>query len=114
MAGHYTLSQCAVQLDVVPSDVAKRLRKYPIVPTTLLGRLAIGTVFRGEGHGAILLMDALYRSLRSSKEVGSAAVVVDAIDSAATALYSKYGFLRLPKIERRLFLPMDTIEQLFK
>jgi len=114
VAGYYTLSQYAVQLDVVPLEVAKRLPKYPIVPTTLLGRLAIGMAFRGQGHGATLLMDALYRSLRSSKEVASAGVVVDAIDSAAAAFYSKYGFLRLPKIERRLFLPMGTIEQLFK
>jgi hypothetical protein len=27
--------------------------------------------------------------------------------------YRKYGFLELPKIDKRLFLPMATIDQLF-
>ncbi len=59
-------------------------------------------------------MDALYRSLLGSKQLASAAVVVDAKDEAATTFYKKYGFLDLPKIEKRLFLPMKTIERLAK
>jgi predicted GNAT family N-acyltransferase len=114
IAGYYTLSQYAVQLDVVPGEVAKKLPKYPTVPATLLGRLAVSVVFRGQGHGANLLFDALHRTLRSSKEVASAGVIVDAKDLAAAAFYRKYGFLDLPKIERRLFLPMGTIEELFR
>jgi hypothetical protein len=31
----------------------------------------------------------------------------------AVAFYRKYGFIDLPKIEKRLFLPMGTIAQLF-
>ena len=58
-------------------------------------------------------MDALHRSLESSKHVASAAVIVDAKDDSAVSFYKKYGFLELPEIERRLFLPMGTIEQLF-
>ena len=113
IAGFYTLSQYAVQLDAVPPDVAKKLPKYPVVPTTLLGRLAVSTVFRGQGLGAMLLMDALYRALLHSGELASAGVVVDAKDAAALAFYKKYGFLELPKLERRLFLPMGTVEKLF-
>ena len=114
IAGYYTLSQYAVQLDAIPAEVAKKLPKYPVVPATLLGRLAVSTAFRGQGLGAMLLMDALYRSLRHSREMASAGVVVDAKDAAALALYKKYGFLELPKVERRLFLPMGTVEQLFR
>lgn len=113
VAGYYTLSQFAVQLDVVPDEVAKKLPKYPMVSATLLGRLAISKAHRGQGLGELLLMDALKRSLDSSKQVASAAVVVDAKDNAAVSFYKKYGFLELPKVERRLFLPMGTIEQLF-
>ena len=58
-------------------------------------------------------MDALHRALQSSKQIASAAVVVDAKDDQAAAFYRKYGFMDLPKIERRLFLPMGTIAQLF-
>ena len=114
IAGYYTLSQYSLQLDEVPAEVAKKLPKYPIVPATLLGRLAVSVAFRGQGHGATLLMDALYRTLQLSREVASAGVIVDAKDAAALAFYTKYGFLELPRIERRLFLPMGTVEQLFR
>jgi len=60
IAGYYTLSQYSVQLGGIPVEVAKKLPKYPMVPATLLGRLAVSIAFRGQGHGTILLMDALY------------------------------------------------------
>jgi ribosomal protein S18 acetylase RimI-like enzyme len=114
IAGYYTLSQYAVLLADVPENIAKKLPKYPLVPTTLIGRLAVSAAFRGQGHGETLLMDALYRILQHSREVASAAAVVDAIDSAAVAFYKKYGFLDLPNIRGRLFLPIGTIKALFK
>ena len=114
IAGYYTLSQYAVQLDEIPAMVAKKLPKYPMVPATLLGRLAVSSAFCGQGHGATLLMDALHRTRQHSREVASAGVIVDAKDAAAVAFYTKYGFLELPRIERRLFLPMGTLEELFR
>jgi ribosomal protein S18 acetylase RimI-like enzyme len=114
IAGYYTLSQYAVQLDAVPFEVAKKLPRYPVVAATLLGHLAVSMAFRGQGLGAMLLMDALYRALVHSRELASAGVVVDAKDAAALAFYKKYGFLELPKIDRRLFLPMGTVERLFR
>jgi ribosomal protein S18 acetylase RimI-like enzyme len=113
VAGYYTLSQYAIGLDAIPEEVAKRLPRYPMVSATLLGRLAVSTEFRGQRLGETLLMDALYRSLNSSRQVASAGVIVDAKDDSAAGFYRKYGFLELPKIEKRLFLPMGTIEQLF-
>lgn len=113
IAGYYTLSQFAVELDAVPEEIAKKLPKYPMVSATLLGRLAVSAAFCGKRLGEMLLMDALHRSLELSKHVASAAVVVDAKNDSAVSFYKKYGFLELPKIERRLFLPMGTIEQLF-
>jgi predicted GNAT family N-acyltransferase len=113
VAGYYTLSQFAIGLDAIPEDVAKKLPKYPMVSATLLGRLAVSTEFRGQRVGETLLMDALRRSLQSSKQVASAGVIVDAKDESATAFYRKYGFIDLPKIKKRLFLPMGTIDQLF-
>ena len=114
ITGYYTLSQYSVQLDEIPAEVAKKLPKYPIVPATLLGRLAVSSAFRGQGHGTTLLMDALYRTLHRSLEVVSAGVIVDAKDAAALAFYKKYGLLELPRIERRLFLSMGTVEELFR
>ncbi len=114
IAGYYTLSQFSVDLGEIPQHIAKRLPRYPMVPATLIGRLAVSTAFRGQGLGEILLMDALHRSLVLSEQVASAAVIVDAKDDRARRFYLKYGFLELPGISGRLFLPMKTVEQLFQ
>ena len=114
IAGYYTLSQFSVDLGMLPQDIARKLPKYPIVPATLIGRLAVSAAFRGQGLGELLLMDALCRSLALSKQIASAAVVVDAKDDRAVSFYGKYGFLELPNMPGRLFLPMATVEQLFR
>lgn len=113
IAGFYTLSQYAIELRDVPADLARKLPKYELIPATLLGRLAVIINFRGQGLGRKLLMDALYRCLQSSRQVASTTVIVDAKDDEALAFYRKYGFMELPNVERRLLLPMATIEALF-
>ncbi len=113
IAGYYTLSQYSVELGVVPQEVAKKLPKYPVVPATLISRLAVSRAFRGRGLGELLLMDTLYRCRVGSRQAASAAVIVDAKDAQAVAFYKKYGFIELPKIPKRLFLPMATNEKLF-
>lgn len=113
VAGYYTLSQYSVELGAIPDGLAAKLPKYPFVPATLIGRLAVSTEFRGRGLGELLLMDALNRCLCGNKQVASAVVIVDAKDDRAAAFYKKYGFVELPKIPNRLFLPMATIEKSF-
>jgi predicted GNAT family N-acyltransferase len=113
VAGYYTLSQYSVELDAIPDRLAAKLPKYPFVPATLIGRLAVSNEFRGQGLGELLLMDALSRCLSGSKQAASAAVIVDAKDDRAAGFYKKYGFIDLPKTPKRLFLPMATIEELF-
>jgi len=113
VAGYYTVSQYSVNLEDVPSQIAKKLPRYPNVSATLLGRLAVSTAFQGQKLGKLLLMDALYRCLKGSKELASAGVIVDAKDAEAMAFYKKFGFIELPKIEKRLFLPMGSIEKMF-
>ena len=39
---------------------------------------------------------------------------MDAKPELAAAFYRKYGFIELPKIEKRRFLPMGTVEQMFR
>lgn len=114
VAGYYTLSQYSVDLVKLPEEIAKKLPKYPEVPTTLLGRLAVSQTFRGQKLGEFLLMDALYRCLLQSKQIASAAVIVDAKDEAAKPFYEHFEFVPLPDIPLRLFLPMRTIENLFR
>jgi ribosomal protein S18 acetylase RimI-like enzyme len=113
VAGFYTLSQYSVDLVRLPQEIAERLPKYPEVPATLLGRLAISEGCKGRGLGEFLLLDALHRSLEQSMHVASAALIVDAKDEAAKRFYEHFDFLPLPDTPNRLFLPMRTIAKLF-
>lgn len=112
VVGFYTLSQFSVHLSDMPPDAVRRLSKYPEVPATLLGRLAVADAYRGQRLGEKLLIDALQRCLAHSKEIASFAVVVDAKNDDARRFYLRYGFLELPGIQNRFFLPTETIEQL--
>lgn len=112
-AGFYTLANTSISLRELPPDVTKRLPKYPLVPATLLGRLAVDTSHQGKGLGEFILLDALRRSRAASEQVASFAVVVDAKDLRAITFYRNYGFIALPSINQRLFLPMRTIGHLF-
>lgn len=113
IAGFYTLSAHLVNLADLPERVAKKLPRYPNVPATLLGRLAVSENFRGQGIGELLLLDALQRALGNTREVASAVVVVDAKDERARGFYLRHDFIPLPTQPNRLFHPMKTIEKLF-
>ena len=80
IGGYYTLSSTAVKLSELPAPWARRLPRYPLIPATLLGRLAVDLRQRGKGYGRFLLADALLRAIRS--EIASFAVLVDAKDEA--------------------------------
>ena len=112
--GYYTLSASIINIAEVPPDLAKRLPRYPQLPVTLLGRLAVDQRFKGKGLGQFLLMDALYRSQQAAAGIAAMAVVVDAKDETATAFYQRYGFTPLNSRAARLFLPMKTIATLFQ
>lgn len=111
VVGYYTLSSFTVVLQDLPEELARRLPRYPNVPATLLGRLAVAESRQGEGLGETLLVDALERAAAVSEEVASAAVVVDAADEDAARFYERFGFLSLPRRPARLFLPMATVRR---
>jgi ribosomal protein S18 acetylase RimI-like enzyme len=111
--GYDTLSALSVDVGAWPEEVAKKLPRYPFVPATLIGRLAVDIRLRGRGAGEHLLMDALRRALAASRDVASVAVVVDAKDDAAVPFYRRYGFITFPDQPNKLFLPLAVVEQLF-
>ena len=111
--GYYTLSAFSIELAALPAAQAKKLPKYPIVPATLLGRLAVDQSQHGRGVGELILMDALSRSYTNTPEIASYAVVVDAKNDAAIAFYQRYDFIQFPDRPNRLFLPMNVIAKLF-
>jgi len=111
--GYYTLSACLVNASELPEALIKKLPRYPQLPVTLLGRLAVDQGMKRKGLGEFLLMDALRRSLAAAADFAAMAVVVDAKDEAAEAFYKHFSFMPLHERPRRLFLPIKTVVGLF-
>ena len=111
--GYYTVAQQVISLEDVPAKTAKKLPRYPLLPATLIGRLAVDRGCQAEGLGGLLLMDALHRSWQASHTVASYAVRVDAKDDRARDFYLRYDFLPFPKEPLKLFFPMADLDRLF-
>ena len=111
IAGYYTLSATGVKLTEFPADITRKLPRYPVVPATLLGRLAVDQNYQGRGYGRFLLADALFRAVRS--EIASFAIIVEAKDEAVRRFYERESFLPLPEQPLKLFRPMADIRRLF-
>ena len=112
--GYYTLSAYGVLLGELPEPIAGRLPRHPLLPATLLGRLAISSTHRGHNLGRFLLMDALHRSWRTTSEVASVAVVAEALDETARSFYLHHEFVPTMGHPNKLFLAMVTIEKAFR
>jgi len=76
IAGFYTLAMTSVALSDVPEERGKKLPRYPKIPATLLGRLAVDLRFRGQQLGHRLVFDAMVQMIAS--KIASAMLVVDA------------------------------------
>ncbi len=111
VGGYYTLSATSVLIAELPAQTIRKLPRYPLVPATLLGRLAVDRRQQGKGYGRFLLADALFRAARS--EIASFALVVDAKDNNARRFYERESFLPLPDQPMKLFRPMADIRRLF-
>ncbi|TPO13074.1 GNAT family N-acetyltransferase [Mesorhizobium sp. B1-1-5] len=112
IAGYYTLSSTAVSVGEWPVETVRKLPRYPLIPATLLGRLAVDRRQQGRGYGRYLLADALLRSLRS--EIAAFAVIVNAKDGNARRFYQRESFLPFPDQPMKLFRPMADIAELFR
>ena len=112
--GYYTLSAYGILLGELPEPIARRLPRYPLLPATLLGRLAIGSACRGQNLGRFLLMDALHRSWRNTSEVASVGVVAEALGEAARSFHLHHEFAPIKGHPNKLFLAMATIERAFR
>ena len=113
MLGYCTLSVSVIRADELPQELSKKLPRYPQLPVTVLGRLAIDTTLKGQRMGQFLLMDALWRSLGAAAQFAAMAVVVDATDKAAEAFCAHFGFTPLQQRPARMFWPMKTVASLF-
>lgn len=110
--GYYTLSSYTVDITVLDAAFAKRLPRYPVLPATLLGRLAVDNTQQGKRLGGLLLVNALKKSLDASMQVASLAVIAEALDEIALSFYIKYGFQQFKHELMKLYLSMKSVEEL--
>ncbi|MBF2096812.1 MAG: GNAT family N-acetyltransferase [Gloeomargaritaceae cyanobacterium C42_A2020_066] len=111
--GYYTLSAYTVHISALGEEFAKHLSRYPALPATLLGRLAVDHGQRGKRFGEFLLMDALKRSLDTTSQIASLAVIAEALDGEALRFYLRYGFRQFNQHPMKLYLPMKLVAGLF-
>jgi len=111
--GYYTLSAYIVTVTDLQNNFAQKLPRYPRLPATLLGRLAVTQSYKGQGLGKLLVIDALKKSWQTAQPVGSLAVIVEALDAPALNFYQKYGFQPFQQESMKLYLPMQSIDKLF-
>ncbi|MEQ1672588.1 MAG: GNAT family N-acetyltransferase [Hyphomicrobium sp.] len=112
IAGYYTLAATGVALDSLAPVLAKKLPRYPVVPSALIGRLAITSTAQRQGLGAALLADAIARIIAS--DIGIFAILVDAKNEQAKTFYKHHGFEALPEHPMRLCLPAATAMKFIK
>jgi len=108
IAGYYTLSATSIELARLPTELTKKLPRYPTVSATLLGRLARDSAYRGQGLGDLLMADAFRRACENSTIIGSVVIVVDPKDEKASKFYEKFGFK--PLDGQRQFLPIKSAQ----
>jgi predicted GNAT family N-acyltransferase len=109
---YYTLSSYTVEITELDNSLAKRLPRYPLLPATLLGRLAVDSNYRGQHLGELMLVDALKKSLEATEKVASLAVIAEAIDEKAVDFYRKYGFHPFLNSPMKLYFPMQSVREL--
>lgn len=112
IVGYYSLSAASIPFDRIPRSVTKKLTRYPTHPATLLARLARDVRWRGKGMGELLVVDAIRRAYTQTAHVGSAFIIVDALNDKALAFYRAFGFTPCQDAPGQLFMPMSIVEQL--
>lgn len=104
----YALAMSSVQREHVP----RRIKAHPApkeIPCVLLGQFAVDTRWCGKGIGRGLLKDALIRAVRMADEIGTRAVVVNALDEGAGKFWAQMGFIALRNDSQTYFRSIQDI-----
>ena len=109
ICGYFTLSAGAVALNDFPEAARKGWPR--LVPTVHLGRLAVDNEFQGQGLGNALMRSAMQIALDAAELIGISTVELWAIDEAAIAYYSRFGFVALLDDPLHLYLTLREVRK---
>ncbi len=112
VVGYYALAVAGVEKAEAPARITKGGVPEQ-VPCLLLARLAVDVTERNRGLGKGLLVDAIWRAVRVSEEVGTRALLIHARDDEARAVYKHLGeFIQSPTDPLHLFLHLKHARRL--
>ena len=108
VVGYFSLTMGSVLRAEAPPKLVRGLPAYP-VGMVLLARLAVDRNEQGQGLGALLLAEALRKTVAAGEAAAARLVVVDAIDDEAAKFYVHHGFIAAPGHPLRLYRRMKDI-----
>jgi GNAT superfamily N-acetyltransferase len=106
--GYYALAAGNIERAQAPGRLRRNMPDP--IPAIVLGRLAVDSVWRGQGLGADLLQDAVLRALRASREIGARVILCHAIDASAGAFYLHHGFIESTFDPMMVMLDLKKVE----
>lgn len=109
--GFYSVCAGHIEFSLLPKE-EQQGPKYPR-GVVRLARLAVDRMVQGKGLGSELLIEALLRAYRVSREISIFGVLVDAKEGARE-FYVKFEFVPFPDSPTSLFLPIRTIEAMLE
>jgi len=111
--GFFTLALCEITAEHLPPSYAALYPKH-LLPAVRLARLAVSRRHQRKGYGALLVAEAVHRTIIISEHAGSIGLFVDAKNDHACDFYRQYGFVSLPGQDNTLFLPLKTLRSAIK
>lgn len=107
--GFFTLALSEVNIRQLPAVYEKKYPKHGL-PAVRLARLAVSRKHQGKGFGALLLAEAINRTVTVAEQAGIIGLFVDAKNINARTFYERYGFVLLPNRPLQLFLPLASLQ----
>jgi len=110
--GFYALAAGSVEHATAAKPLKRNMPKP--IPAIILGRLAVDSEYQGQGIGAGLLQDAIYRALNVAQDIGARILLCHAIDENARKFYLKHGFLESPVEDLTVMLDLAKVPPLLR
>jgi GNAT superfamily N-acetyltransferase len=108
VVGYYALTVASLEREEATGRASRGMPRHPI-PAMLLARLAADESVQGRGVGAILLADAMQRTLLVAEETGIRLLLVHAVNDEARSFYLHFGFEVSPSDPMNLQLLIKDI-----
>ncbi len=109
VAGFYAMNAHAIDASTLPEEMQRKLPRYDALPAIYLSVVGVDERHQGIGMGSYLLGDAFKRCIDVSDRLGTAFIVLDALNDRAAKLYRRLGFVDLPGHESRMAIGMRRV-----